>query len=142
MVAISVALLLGYLAVQMLGGHQDQARSNAARDFFIEELPRALTTYESEHGSHAAVDKPSLLVYGLQKSTAWDEIWTIESGSARGGVDVTYPISGRTPDTIGTNLASFLNSVTASGSERYPFVIGDASYESGSSAVSAKVRAY
>lgn len=143
MVAIAVASILGYLAVQTLGGHQDRARANAARDFFVEELPRVLTSYEGDVGSKAEVNKDSLLTYGLQEDTAWDELWSIApSGTARGGVDVTYPIGGRTRDTMGPNLASFLNSVTDSGSERYPFVIGDASYESGSSALSAKVRAY
>lgn len=125
MVAIAVASLLGFLAVQALGGQQDTARVGSARSFFTEVLPSALTSYGSSVGQNSAIpDAGALHPYGVPADTSWGEAWTVKSsGTSLNGVDVTYPIGGSNADEIGANLVTLLESTKADSTKpQFPYV--------------------
>ncbi|MBO9471088.1 type II secretion system protein [Endozoicomonas sp. G2_2] len=141
MVAIAVASLLGFLAVQALGGQQDTARVGSARSFFTEDLPSALTSFGSAVGQNTDVTDPDdIIPYGVPADTAWGEAWEVSTnGPARTGVEITYPIGGSNPDDIGANLESLLTSTKSGGDPQFPYIT-DVSYNN--SSLTAKVRQF
>ena len=123
-IASVIIIFLAVAAVATFGGQSDSARATEAREFFIEKLPSALTSYGGAVGPTANIDaKDDLIQYGLPAETAWGGSWSVgTAGSAAGGVGIDYPIGGNNPDQIAADLQTFLSANNADGNTRFPFI--------------------